>query len=85
MLRISFVNALDKVVTLRLEGQVRGPWVEALSKSCEQVLATGSELSLDLTEVSFIDMAGIALCHRLRDRNVAFLHCSAFVAEQLKA
>jgi anti-anti-sigma regulatory factor len=84
VLRISFVNALDKVVTLRLEGQVRGPWVEALSKASEQVLATGSELILDLTEVSFIDMAGIALCHRLRDRNVAFLHCSPFVAEQLK-
>jgi hypothetical protein len=58
--------------------------VEALSTSCEQVLATGSELILDLTEVSFMDMAGIALCHRLRDRNVAFLHCSPFVAEQLK-
>jgi hypothetical protein len=84
VLRISLVEGPDKAVTLRLEGQVRGPWVEALCISCEQLLATGGGLILDLTEVSFIDRDGVALCRRLRDRHVAFLHCSPFVAEQLK-
>lgn len=84
MLRISRVEALDEAVMLRLEGQLRGPWVEQLRRSCEQLLTTGSGLILDLTEVSFIDMDGIALCRRLRDRKVVFLHCSPFVAEQLK-
>jgi anti-anti-sigma regulatory factor len=84
VLRISLVNALDEAVTLRLEGQVRGPWVEALRKACEQLLATGSGLILDLAEVSFIDLDGVALCHGLRDRHVAFVRCSPFVAEQLK-
>ena len=84
MLRISRVEAPDEAITLRLEGQVRGPWVEALHGLCEQILATGSGLILDLTEVSFIDLDGTVLCRRLRDRKVAFLHCSPFVAEQLK-
>ncbi len=84
MLRISLVEAPDEAVTLRLEGQVRGPWVEALRISCESLLAEGSALILDLTEVSFIDLDGVALCRCLRDRKVSFLHCSPFVAEQLK-
>ena len=83
MLRISRVEAPDEAVTLRVEGQLRGPWEEELRRSCEQFLATGSGLILDLTEVSFVDMDGVALCRRFRDRKVAFLHCSPFVAEQL--
>ena len=84
MLRISRVESPDAVVTIRLEGQVRGPWVEELRRACEPLLARGSSLVLDLTEVSFIDLDGVALCRRLRNRKVAFLHCSPFVAEQLK-
>jgi hypothetical protein len=84
VLRISRVEAQDKAVTIRLEGQVRGPWVEELRRSCDQLLATKSGLILDLTDVSFIDMDGVALCRCLSNQNVALLHCSPFVAEQLK-
>jgi ABC-type transporter Mla MlaB component len=85
VLRISLVETLDQAVTIRLEGQVRGPWVDELCQSCEQWLAKGSALDLDLSDVSFIDMEGLALCRRLRDRKVRILHCSPFVAEQLKS
>ena len=89
MLRISLVEALDQAVTIRLEGQVRGPWVDELRQSCEQWLAKGSALHLDLSDVSFsdvsfIDMDGVALCRRLSHRKVRILHCSPFVREQLK-
>jgi anti-anti-sigma regulatory factor len=84
VLRISLLEALDQAVTIRLDGQVRGPWVDELRRSCEQLLAKGSELCLDLSDVSFIDRDGVALCRRLRDRKVGILHCSPFVAEQLK-
>ena len=84
MLRISLIASPDEGVSLRLEGQVRGPWVEELRRTCAQVLATGHELRLDLADVSFIDLDGIALCRSLRDQHVALLHCSPFVAEQLK-
>jgi anti-anti-sigma regulatory factor len=84
VLRISLVEAPDEAVTVRLEGRVSGPWVEELRRWCEQWLATRGGLTLDLTDVSFIDLDGVALCRGLRDRQVAFLHCSPFVAEQLK-
>ena len=84
MLRISQITSPDATVTLRLEGQVRGPWVEALRSVCDQVLATESALSLDFTDVSFLDRQGLALCRCLRARHVALLHSSPFVAEQLK-
>jgi ABC-type transporter Mla MlaB component len=61
MLRISRVESPAETVTLRLEGQVRGPWVEELCQACEQLLARGSSLVLDLTDVSFIDLDGVAL------------------------
>ena len=84
MLKISFIEAPDMAVTIRLEGQVRGPWVAELRRSCEQLLAKGSRLLLDLADVSFVDMDGVALCRCLRDRHVTILRCSPFVAEQLK-
>jgi len=84
MLRISRVVSPNNVVTLRLEGQMQGPWIEELHRLCEQFLTTEHRLILDLADVSFIDHHGVALCHRLRDQNVAFLHCSLFVAERLK-
>ena len=84
VLRISLVEVPDESVTLQLAGRVSGPWVEELRRWCEQVLAAGRGLSLDLADVSFMDLDGVALCRSLRDRQVAFLRCSPFVAEQLK-
>ena len=81
MLRIFRATEIDGTVVLRLEGQVRGPWVEALCRVCDQVLATECALSLDCTEVSCLDRQGVALCRRLRARQVVLLHDSPFVAE----
>ena len=85
MLRISLLTApTGHTATLRLAGQVRGPWVEELRRACEPILAQGERLLLDLTEVSFIDSDGVDLCRTLRNRKVAIMHCSPFVGEQLK-
>ena len=84
MLRIVRVASSNEAVSLRLEGQVRGPWVEELRRSCAQALATGRGLILDMTDVSFLDLDGVALCRSLSDHHVALLHCSPFVGEQLK-
>jgi hypothetical protein len=80
--RMSRVASPDAAVTLRLEGQVRGPWVEARCRVYDQVLATGCALSLDGTDVPCLDRQGVALCRRLRARQVAVLHDSPCVAEQ---
>jgi hypothetical protein len=52
--------------------------------SCEQALANGRRLILDLAGVLFIDRKGVALFHRLANRNVSIVNCSGFVTELLK-
>ncbi len=83
MLRISKIET-DNEAGLRLQGRVIGPWVQELHKSCEQILAEGDGLTLDLAEVSFVDRQGIALIRNLMHRQVKLVRCPLFVTEQLK-
>lgn len=75
----------DGAATLSLEGQIVGPWVEELRRVCEELVASGTRLSLDLCTVTFVSREGVRLLWALADRQVALLHCSGFVVEQLKA
>jgi anti-anti-sigma regulatory factor len=88
MLKISDTATTEEPVFLRLEGQVRGPWVEELRRACDQILGknghVGNRLVLDLAEVSFIDADGLTLFRQLTARRVLVTNCSPFVAEQLK-
>lgn len=84
MLRISSIGRSNGAVALRLEGRVLGPWVEELRRSSDEVLDAGGTLTLDLTDVSFIDGGGIALLKNLMGLGVPVVNCSAFVAAQLK-
>jgi hypothetical protein len=85
MLKITEGRLSDESATLCLEGQVIGPWVDEVRQACEPWLCPGRELTLDLAEVSFADRDGIALFGELRGRRVAFVNCSPFLTEQLKA
>ena len=78
------MDSTGNAVTLLLEGKVIGDAVDELNSSCDQALAEGRRLTLDLGGVSFIDRAGVALFHRLAARHVSIVNCSGFVAEQLK-
>ena len=89
MLKISgTATTEEQPVFLRLEGQVRGPWVEELRRACDQVFGKNghrrNRLVLDLAEVSFIDADGVTLFRELTARRVLVTNCSPFVAEQLK-
>lgn len=85
MLKIAFVEASNGLQTLSLEGHLIGPWVEELRRLSEPILAGGGELTLDLSEVSFVDRNGVELLQSLRQRHVALVNCSHFVAELLRA
>jgi anti-anti-sigma factor len=86
MLKISRTQTNEPATVLKLEGQVRGQWVEELRRACSDGLSRGrGALTLDLADVSFIDAAGLALFRDLASRDVAFHNCSLFAAEQLKA
>jgi anti-anti-sigma regulatory factor len=90
MLRISLVTTEDTAEPqcLRLDGQVTGPWVEELRRTCAETVGNNRDaetyLVLDLAGVSFLDAAGVALFRDLTSQHVAFANFSAFIAEQLR-
>lgn len=85
MLRIAPGAPTATQVTLILEGQIIGPWVEELRRSCEPNLLEGGRLTLDLSAVSFADRDGVALLRNLAKRNVLMRDPSPFVAKQIDA
>lgn len=84
MLKIVATEPPTGGAVLRLEGQIIGPWVEELRRTCDGLLDRGA-VSLDLSHVSFVERRGVELLRALGIRGVPLLHCSPFVAEQLKA
>ncbi len=83
MLRIEPVDTSIGDCVLRLEGEVVGPWVAEIRRSCDQALATGARLTLELTDVTFIDRAGVELFRRLMRAGVVVVNCSPFLQTQL--
>jgi ABC-type transporter Mla MlaB component len=71
--------------TLRLEGDVIGPWVDELRRSFEEALASGEAPTVDLKDVSFVDRPGLDLLQALARDGAALINASPFVAEQLRA
>ena len=85
MLRISVVDSSNSAVRLRVEGRLTGRSVEELRQSCgTHVPGLGMRLTLDLTDVSFADAAGIELLKDLRSRNVLLLNASPYLAIQVE-
>ncbi len=84
MLKITPTAAPAEAVALRVEGRVIGAWVEELRRSCLRALDQHGRLTLDLTDVSFIDADGLALFRSLADHQVVVVNCSPFVTEQLR-
>ena len=84
MLRISNPESDELTVTLRLEGQIVGPWVDELRRASEKYLSNGHRLTLDLTDVTFADGDGVALLLRLQSKVISLTGCSPFLDEQLK-
>jgi anti-anti-sigma regulatory factor len=85
MMRISVVRSSGQTVTLRVEGEVKGRWVEELRRASEESLSRHTGLILDLAGVSLIDEDGIALFRVLMGRRVVFSNPTMFIAEQLRA
>lgn len=84
ILKISTLQCSRAAETLRLEGHLGGPCVDELRRSCDRVLSQGKQLTLDLSDVSFIDHDAIGLLRRLKRRNVELRNCSPFVALRLQ-
>lgn len=88
MLRISHESQTEGWVTLRLEGEINGRWVDELRRECDGQRGGAArddrQLVLDLADVSSIDAAGLALLRELTARRLVVRNCSPYVAELLK-
>ena len=95
MLTITVVDLSDSVVVLRVEGSITGWLVEELRRTCAahafaahtfaaHDFADEIQLSLELSEVSFADAAGIALLKELRSRGADLIRPTPWVADQLR-
>lgn len=86
MLRITIAKSTASSNELQLAGRITGSWVEDLRRVCNELLVADgqSHLTLDLSDVSFIDNEGIALLRQLVDGNAVITNYSPFLAELLK-
>lgn len=84
MLRITRKVDDDGRTTLKLEGTIAGEWVGELRRSVGSSPRGPVKVTMDLSDVSFVDAEGVALLHELSDLRVEILGATAFVSELLR-
>jgi hypothetical protein len=72
------------VATIKLEGQLLGPWVETVRDACRKRGRRSARPRLDLTAVPYVDAAGVQLLRDLISEGVEIASCSSFVGELLR-
>ncbi len=83
MLKISRLEAESQNGSWKLEGKLVGPWVAELRQVTDTALAESARLTLDVSDVSFVDREGEDLLRELITRNVRLEHPSGFLRELL--
>jgi hypothetical protein len=68
---------------LKLEGQLRQPWLEELRNSCGAGGMPPSGLSFDLAALTFIDEASVEWLDAVIRQGATITACSRFVAKML--
>ena len=80
MLRIT-VQTNAKDVRIKLEGQLRGPWVAELENAWAAIQNTTnvSAIEIDLEGVSYVDERGSQLLRRMQEERATLQRASGFV------
>jgi anti-anti-sigma regulatory factor len=81
MLKITQTPDGGEGVLLKLEGDLREPWLAELASLCAP---TTRVLRLDLSALRYADAAGVQFLLGCLDRGVAIASCSGFIAELLR-
>jgi ABC-type transporter Mla MlaB component len=84
VLRITETARSETARTFKLEGKLRGLWLDELSKLCTQSIERSEQVHLDLAAVTFADTAGVQLIDDLIRQGVTIIQCSGFIAELLQ-
>ena len=71
--------------SLKLEGRIVGPWIDALRVACDRAMTTDAPFVLDVGGVDFADRTATALLRGLRTRGVRIVNASPFIRALLEA
>jgi ABC-type transporter Mla MlaB component len=83
VLKMTWLTWPDRVRTLKLEGELLGPWVGTVRDACTNRDRRSRRLRLDLAAVTYVDAAGAQLLHDLMREGIAIAACSSFIGELL--
>jgi len=83
MLKITRIGGGDSNHTLKLEGKLLEPWVCEMLRAVAESNGHSNRVRLDLSDVTYVDVAGMELLRDLIRRGIGIAACSAFVAELL--
>ena len=70
MLRITQVSDDSDQVCLKVEGRVIGEWVSELDRTCGSCLSQSRQVTLDMSDVTYIDRRGVETLKRILGGNV---------------
>lgn len=70
MLRITQVSEDSDQVCLKVEGRVIGDWVSELDRTCGSCLSQSREVTLDMSDVTYIDRQGVETLKRILGEKV---------------
>jgi ABC-type transporter Mla MlaB component len=84
MLRITRMVGDGSIEILKLEGTLRGPWVDETHGAHALSAAATSRIGLDLSGLTFADEAGAALLRELIRGGASVVGCSSYIAELLQ-
>ena len=86
MLKVVTVDTRASETVLLLEGQILGPWIEALRRSCDDALTgAAAAVRVDLAGVTFVNWEGAEFLRSLPAHRVRLVNASPLVAAQLEA
>ena len=83
MLKITRLSRNVPVLTIKLEGEILGPWVGVVRDACTKRGRRSARLSLDLAAVTYADAAGVQLLRDLVGEGIEIAACASFIAELL--
>jgi hypothetical protein len=82
VLKITQLFSRGRGLTIKLEGELLGPWVDSVRDAC--AVRGRRPRRLDLAALTYVDAAGLQLLRDLVARGADIAACSSFVGELLR-
>jgi STAS domain len=79
MFRMTRLTSRDGGPALRLEGELRPPWLPVLESEVDRLLRSGHRVVLDFEGVTFVSPGTVDTLHRLVARGVAIENATEWV------